>query len=86
MKGEIERLEHIAEADGFASARLRWGQGQELPDPVGVSLAPRPVGDEAQLKQALQGLIDLLTTHAQSLGHAFSAVERGAVSIGSQSQ
>ncbi len=44
------------------------------------------MGYEAQLEQAPQRLINLCTTHAQSLGHAFSAVEGGAVSIGGQGE
>jgi hypothetical protein len=44
------------------------------------------VGDETQLQQSRQSLINFLTTHAQFFSHALSAVEGRAVSIGGQSE
>ena len=48
---EPEWSEHIADGDGYAAAWRFCGlrQRQELPDAVGVSLAPRAVGYEAQV-------------------------------------
>jgi hypothetical protein len=81
-------LEHLAQADGIAAAGRRCfaGQGHELPDAIGVSLAPWSVGNELQVEQSREGLIDVLSRHAKFVGHALSSVEGRAVSIGSQAQ
>jgi len=63
----------------------RWNR-EQLPDAIGVPRSPGAVGDEAQLKQTLEALVDLGAGEAQALGHASATVEGSAVTVRGQGQ
>ena len=54
---------------------------QELPDTIAPTWTPRPVVDACGVEEALQAEIDLVAGHAEGLGHAIPAEERGAAAV-----
>ena len=78
---ESELAEDVANALGVTSAAHYSLNGEELPDAVRLSGAPRAVRDESELEEAREGAVDAIAVEAEEAPHALATVERRAVLV-----
>jgi hypothetical protein len=82
-----DRSENVADALGGSRAtRLGVGHGEELPDAVLVTGAPRTVGDEPELEETRERAIDTGPIKAEQASHSVATIEGRTLEVGGQSE
>ena len=79
-------LHAAARHEGRAAAKLRISgvepAREDLPDAVDLTVVPGAVGDEVEVEQAVERLVEVGSLHAQGQGHRLAPVEGRAGAVG----